>query len=333
MYTVVTGAAGFVGANLLRALNARGEREIIAVDRLDATDKFRNLVGCDFAEYLDADEFAARLEDGDFDGDLSAVLHQGACSDTMERDGAFMMRNNYRYSVRLLQHCLNEDVPFLYASSAAVYGNGSTFVESRQHEDPLNVYAYSKYAFDQVVRRTLDETDAPVAGFRYFNVYGPHEAHKGRMASVMWHFYHQLRADGHVKLFEGTGGIANGEQRRDFVSVDDVVRVNLDFLDHPERSGIYNVGSGHAETYNAVATSVVNAVRAAAGKADAPLDALVREGAIRYVPFPPALVGKYQNYTQADLAKLRASGYKAPTTPLDEGVRRYVEWLMARERA
>jgi ADP-L-glycero-D-manno-heptose 6-epimerase len=333
MYTVVTGAAGFVGANLVRALNARGEREIIAVDRFDATDKFRNLVGCDLADCLDADEFLARLEDGDFDGDLSAVLHEGACSDTMERDGAFMMRNNYRYSARLLQHCLNEDVPLLYASSAAVYGNGTTFVESREHEDPLNVYAYSKYAFDQLVRRTLADTGASIAGFRYFNVYGPREAHKGRMASVMWHFFHQLRGDGHVKLFEGTGGIANGEQRRDFVSVDDVVRVNLDFLDHPERSGIFNVGSGRAETYNAVATSVVNAVRAAEGKPAASLDALVREGAIRYVPFPPALVGKYQNYTQADLTKLRASGYKAPTIPLDEGVRGYVEWLMARERA
>jgi len=185
----------------------------------------------------------------------------------------------------------------------------------------------------EIVRRRLAQKRAQVAGFRYFNVYGPHEAHKGRMASVMWHFFHQFRAEGHVKLFEGTGGIANGEQRRDFVSVDDVVRVNLDFLEHPERSGIFNVGSGRAETYNAVATSVVNAVRAADGKPGAPLDALVREGAIRYIPFPPALVGKYQTFTQADLTKLRASGYQAPTIPLDEGVRRYVEWLMARERA
>jgi ADP-L-glycero-D-manno-heptose 6-epimerase len=333
MYTVVTGAAGFIGANLVRALNARGDKEILAVDRLDATDKFRNLVDLDFADYLDADEFAARLEDGDFDGDLSAVLHQGACSDTMERDGAFMMRNNYRYSARLLAHCQNDDVPFLYASSAAVYGNGTTFAEAREHEKPLNVYAYSKFAFDQLVRRQLPERTAPIAGFRYFNVYGPREAHKGRMASVVWHFFHQLRSDGHLRLFEGTDGIANGEQRRDFVSVDDVVRVNLDFLDHPERSGIFNVGSGRAETYNAVAAAVVNAVRAAEGKAAAPLASLVGEGAIGYVPFPPALVGKYQNYTQADLARLRAAGYAAPTVPLEEGVRRYVEWLMAHDRA
>ncbi|MBE7523582.1 MAG: ADP-glyceromanno-heptose 6-epimerase [Burkholderiales bacterium] len=333
MAIVVTGAAGFIGANLVRALNARGERDVLAVDRLDGSDKFRNLVGCDLADYLDADEFVDRLEAGDFDGDLAAILHQGACSDTMERDGAFMMRNNHRYSTRLLEHCQNDDVPFLYASSAAVYGGGTTFVEAREHEAPLNVYAYSKALFDDRVRRTLPERTAPIAGFRYFNVYGPHEGHKGRMASVVWHFFHQYLAEGRVKLFEGTGGIANGEQRRDFVSVEDVVRVNLDFLDHPERSGIFNVGSGRAETYNAVAAAVINAVRATEGASPSSVEALVREGAIGYIPFPPALAGRYQNFTQADLTKLRAAGYREPTLELVQGVRNYVEWMMARDRA
>ena len=332
MFIVVTGAAGFIGANLVKALNERGERDVIAVDRLDGTDKFRNLVDCEIADYLDADEFLERLDDGDFDGELAAVLHQGACSDTMERDGAFMMRNNYRYSARLLDFCQNDDVPFLYASSASVYGGGAAFAETRANEDPLNVYAYSKFLFDELVRRALPDRTAPIAGFRYFNVYGPREAHKGRMASVMWHFYHQVRAEGRVKLFEGSGGVANGEQRRDFVSVEDVVRINLDFLDHPERSGIFNVGSGRAETYNAVAAAVINAVRAAEGKPAATVEALVREGAIGYIPFPAALVGRYQNYTRADLTRLRAAGYDAPTLALDEGVRRYVEWMMARER-
>ena len=332
MFIVVTGAAGFIGANLVKALNERGERDVIAVDRLDGTDKFRNLVDCEIADYLDADEFLERLDDGDFDGELAAVLHQGACSDTMERDGAFMMRNNYRYSARLLDFCQNDDVPFLYASSASVYGGGAAFAETRANEDPLNVYAYSKFLFDELVRRALPDRTAPIAGFRYFNVYGPREAHKGRMASVMWHFYHQVRAEGRVKLFEGSGGVANGEQRRDFVSVEDVVRINLDFLDHPERSGIFNVGSGRAETYNAVAAAVINAVRAAEGKPAATVEALVREGAIGYIPFPTALVGRYQNYTKADLTRLRAAGYDAPTLSLDEGVRRYVEWMMARER-
>ncbi len=332
MFIVVTGAAGFIGANLVKALNERGERDVIAVDRLDGSDKFRNLVDCEIADYLDADEFLDRLDDGDFDGEIAAVLHQGACSDTMERDGAFMMRNNYRYSARLLEFCQNDDVPFLYASSASVYGGGTAFAEARANEDPLNVYAYSKFLFDELVRRTLPGRTAPIAGFRYFNVYGPREAHKGRMASVMWHFYQQVLAEGRVKLFEGTGGVANGEQRRDFVSIEDVVRVNLDFLDHPERSGVFNVGSGRAETYNAVAAAVINAVRAAGGRPPASVEELVREGAISYIPFPPALVGRYQNYTKADLARLRAAGYGAPTLTLDEGVRRYVEWMMARER-
>ena len=236
MYTVITGAAGFIGSNLVKALNARGETRILAVDDLTEGDKFRNLVDCEIADYLDKDEFLVRLSDGDFDDEIAAVLHQGACSDTMATDGRSMLANNYRYSVRLLEHCQDNDVPFLYASSAAVYGAGTAFREERACEAPLNVYAYSKFLFDQYVRGMLPERTAQVAGFRYFNVYGPREAHKGRMASVVWHFFNQYRASGKVRLFEGSGGYGAGEQRRDFVSVEDVVKVNLHFLGHPERS-------------------------------------------------------------------------------------------------
>ena len=240
-----------------------------------------------------------------------------------------MMRNNYRYSARLLQHCLNEDVPFLYASSAAVYGNGTTFVESREHEDPLNVYAYSKYAFDQLVRRTLADTDAPIAGFRYFNVYGPHEAHKGRMASVMWHFFHQFRAEGHEAL-RGHRRIANGEHRRDCVGRRRRARQPRfprpsQALGHFQRR---KRTRGRRTTRSRRRSSTRCARRRQSRAARRP----VREGAIRYIPFPPALLGKYQTFTQADLTKLRER-HNAPTIPLDEGVRRYVEWLMARERA
>jgi ADP-L-glycero-D-manno-heptose 6-epimerase len=329
VYTVVTGAAGFIGSNLVKALNARGETDILAVDDLTEGDKFRNLVDCDIADYVDKDEFLIRLADGDFDDDIAAVLHQGACSDTMATDGRAVLADNYRYSVRLLEHCQDNDVPFLYASSASVYGAGPAFREERACEAPLNVYGYSKFLFDQYVRHRLPERTAQVAGFRYFNVYGPREAHKGRMASVVWHFFSQYRALGKVQLFEGSGGYAAGEQRRDFVSVEDVVRINLDFLDHPERSGIWNLGTGKAATFNAVAAATINACRAADGQAALSFADLHRAGTIDYVGFPPGLADKYQSFTQADLSQLRAAGYAAPLLPVEEGVPRCVRALLA----
>ena len=329
MYTVVTGAAGFIGSNLVKALNARGEKRILAVDNLARADKFTNLVDCEIADYVDKDEFLGRLIDGDFDDDIAALLHQGACSDTMETDGRYMMRNNYRYSVSLVDWCQNNDVPFLYASSASVYGAGKVFREERANELPLNIYGYSKALFDQYVRRLLPERTAPIAGFRYFNVYGPRERHKGRMASVALHFFDQYRSDGCVRLFEGSGGYTAGEQRRDFVFVDDVVKVNLDFLDHPQRSGVFNVGSGLAATFNEVAVATINALRAAAGEPPKTLAELVDAGVIRYIPFPPALIGKYQSNTCADIGRLRNAGYRAPMVAVADGVRRYVDSLLA----
>jgi len=330
VYIVVTGAAGFIGSNLVRALNARGETDIIAVDNLLDARKFRNLADCDIADYLDQDEFIARITAGDFEDDITAVLHQGACADTTEADGRFMLRNNYRYSVTLLDHCQDNDIPFLYASSASVYGAGPVFTEQRANEAPLNVYGYSKFLFDQYVRRMLPERTAQVAGFRYFNVYGPREEHKGPMASVAHHLFHQYMSGGRVKLFEGSGGYAAGEQRRDFIFVDDVVKVNLAFLDHPGRSGIFNLGTGSAQSFNDVALATVNACLAHAGKPALALPELVRQRVIEYIPFPPQLVGKYQSYTQADLSALRAAGYREPMMGVAEGVTRYVESLISK---
>jgi ADP-L-glycero-D-manno-heptose 6-epimerase len=329
LYIVVTGAAGFIGSSLIRALNARGETRILAVDNLSRADTFRNLADCDIADYFDKDEFLPRLADGDFDDDIAAVLHQGACTDTMETDGRLMLANNYRYSMALLQHCQDNDVAFLYASSAAVYGAGTAFREERACEAPLNVYGYSKWLFDQYVRRLLPDRTSQVVGFRYFNVYGPREMFKGRMASVVWHFFNQYRADGRVQLFEGSGGYAAGEQLRDFVSIDDVVQVNLDFLDHSERSGIFNLGSGKAATFNAVAAATINACRAADGSEPLPFEALHRSGAIEYIAFPAALAGKYQSYTEADLGRLRAAGYAAPMRGIEQGVASCVQTLLA----
>jgi ADP-L-glycero-D-manno-heptose 6-epimerase len=243
------------------------------------------------------------------------------------------MQNNYRYSVTLLDYCQDNDIPFIYASSASVYGAGTTFHESREFEAPLNVYGYSKFLFDQYVRGVMAERTAQIAGFRYFNVYGPREAHKrGRGSSIAFNAYEQYRDQGRVRLFAGSGGYADGEQRRDFVSVEDVVAVNLAFVDHPQWSGIFNLGSGHASTFNAVAATTINTCDAARGEPPRTLAELVSAGAIEYVPMPAALEGKYQSFTEADLARLRAAGYAAPMLAVEEGVRRYVEWLISRDK-
>lgn len=328
MYYIVTGAAGFIGSNLVKALNERGENNIIAVDNLKRADKFKNLVDCEIADYLDKEDFLKKLQDGFFDGLVSAVLHQGACSDTMETDGRYMMENNYQYTLELLNYCQNEEVPFLYASSASVYGGGGVFKESREYESPLNVYAYSKFLFDQVVRRRWHKRSAQIVGLRYFNVYGPREQHKGRMASVAYHFFNQYRAEGRVRLFEGCDGYANGGQLRDFVSIEDVVKVNMYFLDNPHRSGIFNLGTGQAQSFNDVAVATVNTLRHAEGKPALSLAELQQQELISYIPFPDALRGKYQSYTQADIGALRNAGYAEPFLSVEQGVARYVEQML-----
>ncbi len=330
MYIVVTGAAGFIGSNLVKALNERGEYEVLAVDDLKQGDKFVNLVDCDIADYLDKEVFLRELGSGAFDGAIAAISHQGACSDTTATDGRYMMQNNYRYSRELLEYCVDEEIPYIYASSAAVYGAGPEFRENRACEAPLNVYGYSKFLFDQYVRRNWAERTAQVVGLRYFNVYGEREQHKARMASVAFHFFNQYRAHGRVRLFEGSGGFGNGEQRRDFIAVEDAVNVNLFFLDHPGQAGIFNVGTGAAQSFNDVAVATVNACRrhnqaAALGLAD-----MQRQGAIEYIPFPAELKGKYQSYTQADIKVLRDAGYDAPFLTVEQGVTRYVEKLIQR---
>lgn len=332
MFIVVTGAAGFIGSNIVKALNARGEKNIIAVDHLSQADKFKNLVDCDIADFFDRDEFIENLESGFFDDEISAVLHQGACSDTMETDGRYMMRNNYRYSASLLEYCQNNDIPLIYASSAAVYGAGKTFAEDRANEAPLNIYGYSKFMFDQLVRRVLPDRTAPVIGLRYFNVYGEREQHKGRMASVAWHFYQQYRNEGKIKLFEGSDGYAAGEQQRDFISVEDVAKVNLHFLDHPRHSGIYNLGTGRAEPFNAMALATLNTLARLEQKPEQTLEQWVAQGVIEYIPFPEKLIGKYQSYTQADITRLRSAGYSAPMLTVKEGASRYIEALTQREK-
>lgn len=328
MTLIVTGAAGFIGSNIVKALNNRGETRIIAVDNMTRADKFRNLVDCEIDDYVDKAAFIERFVRGDF-GTVRAVFHQGACSDTMETDGRYMMENNYAYSRALLEASLAQKAQFLYASSAAVYGGSGVFVEDRRYESPLNVYGYSKFLFDQIVGRALASAGSQIAGFRYFNVYGPRESHKGRMASVAFHNFNEFRAHGKVKLFGEYNGHGPGEQTRDFVSVEDLVKVVLFFFDHPEKSGVFNLGSGRAQPFNDIAMTVVNTLREFAGEPVLSLSEMVSQGVLEYVRFPDALRGKYQCFTQADQPRLRAAGYTAPFLSVQEGVRRYVQWLTA----
>ncbi|CAG9179574.1 ADP-glyceromanno-heptose 6-epimerase [Cupriavidus pampae] len=333
MTIIVTGAAGLIGSNLVKGLNDRGEHDIIAVDNLTRAEKFNNLVDCEIADYVDKQEFLARFARGDF-GKVRAVFHEGACSDTMETDGRYMMENNYRYTLALMESCLEQATQFLYASSAATYGASTTFREDREFERPLNVYGYSKFLFDQVVRRRLSSARASslsqIVGFRYFNVYGPREAHKGRMASVAFHNFNQFRSEGIVKLFGEYGGYGPGMHSRDFVSVEDVVKVNLFFLDHPEKSGIFNLGTGRAQPFNDIAQTVVNTLREADDRPPLSLEDMVQEGLVEYIKFPDALRGKYQCFTQSDVSRLRAAGYDAPFLTVQEGVARYCKWLVER---
>lgn len=335
MYYIVTGAAGFIGSRLVEGLNRRGINEIIAVDNLQhadksrpSGDKFRNLARLRIADYLDQAEFLAEIDH--FDGGVEAVFHQGACSDTTETDGRYVMDTNYRYSKQLLEWCQEEEVPLLYASSAAVYGDSAGFREEAACEKPLNLYAYSKLLFDGYVRQMLSGRTSQVAGLRYFNVYGPNEEHKAfygtNMTSVAYQAFNQFTKEKKVKLFVGSGGYGEGEQRRDFIHVDDVVAVNLWLLEHGGVSGIFNCGTGRAQSFNDVAAAVINTVKGSAASSAE----LVSQGLIAYVPFPPQLVGKYQSYTQADMSRLRAAGLDGDFMSVEQGVAAYVADLLAR---
>ena len=314
---IVTGGAGFIGSNIVQGLNARGIDDVLVVDDLTDGTKFKNIVDARIADYMDKDDFLDGVLGGDFDDiKIEAIFHQGACSSTTEWDGQFMMENNYEYSKTLLHFCQSKNVPFIYASSASVYGGGSVFKEDLANEEPLNVYGYSKFLFDQYVRKlgssNHQDITSQVVGLRYFNVYGPREQHKGSMASVAFHLNNQMLEKGDVKLFAGCDGYGDGEQVRDFVYVSDVVDVNLWFLDNPAVSGIFNCGTGKSQPFNDVAKGVLDHHK---------------KGSLSYIPFPDHLVGHYQSFTEADLTALRSVGCDVSFKTVNEGVASYMEWL------
>lgn len=315
---IVTGGAGFIGSNIIKALNDNGEDNILVIDDLTEGKKFSNLVDCKFYDYLDKDKFLECVIAGEKFGGVSAIFHQGACTDTTEWDGRYMMENNYQYSKHLLNYSLQHNVQFIYASSAAVYGNSSRFLENPRYELPINVYGYSKLIFDNYVRRIKDKATSQIAGFRYFNVYGPRETHKGRMASVAYHFDQQIVNTNYCKLFAASGGYNDGDQRRDFVFVEDVAKVNLWFYQNPEKNGIFNLGTGRSQSFNDVANAVIS---------------WHGSGEVKYIPFPQELEGAYQHFTEADISELRKNGYNHPFKTVEEGVTSYLDIIHAQQKA
>jgi ADP-L-glycero-D-manno-heptose 6-epimerase len=301
---IVTGGAGFIGSNIIKGLNDQGIDDILVVDNIASSSKYLNLNGLKFKDFIHKDDLIRRLDALD---NVEMVFHEGACSSTTETDGNYMLRNNYEYTKTILAACVKWNAKLVYASSASVYGGGENgFAEKTDCEYPLNVYASSKWMFDNFLRRNFSSLKIPVVGLRYFNVYGPQENHKGSMASVAFHFFNQIKENGSMKLFEGSD-----EFRRDFIHVDDVVKVNMHFLDE-SNSGIFNCGTGIARSF----LDIANVFHGLNSGSD-----------ISFIPFPAHLEGKYQAYTCANLDALRASGYKEQFLSLEEGMGSYYNKL------
>lgn len=319
---IVTGGAGFIGSAILWRLNQRGVDDILAVDHLGESEKWKNLVPLRFSDYLDRSVFIDRLEAGDFGDTIDAVFHLGACSSTTERNADYLMENNYRYTARIAAWAeAHPKCRFIYASSAATYGNGEQGYEDDEDRlpllRPLNMYGYSKHLFDLLARRK--GWLSRMVGLKYFNVYGPNENHKGDMRSLVNKAYPGVRDEGKMRLFQShRENYGHGEQRRDFIYVKDAVEMTLFFLDHPEVNGIFNIGGGEARTWNEVAAALFQAT----GK---PVD-------IEYIPMPEGLRGKYQYYTCADMTKLRIAGCAHAPMTLETAVGEYATDYLKPER-
>ncbi len=310
---VVTGGAGFIGSNIVRALNESGREDILVVDHLGLSDKWKNLRGLRFADYLEREEFRRRVLE-DRLGHIAGVVHMGACSATTERDASYLADNNYRFSIELCEWCVAHHARLVYASSAATYGDGAAgYADDPAHLSdlrPMNMYGFSKHLFDLWARRR--NLLGLIAGLKFFNVYGPGEAHKGDMRSMVHKAWGQIQATGRVRLFKSARpDFGDGEQRRDFVYVRDAAAVVLHLLTHNEINGLFNCGQGKARTWNDLAAAV--------------FAAMGRKPDIEYIDMPDALRDRYQYHTEADITRLRQAGYAAPMTSLEDGVADYVK--------
>ena len=316
---IVTGGCGMIGSNIVLALNKIGIKNILIVDDLSDGRKFFNISDLDFEDYIDKEAFLNLIKNDYNFGKVELVFHQGACSSTTEWDGKFLMNNNYEYSKILLKWSQKINARFIFASSASVYGLGvNGFTENINCEKPINPYAFSKLCFDNYLRKIINKANTQIVSLRYFNVYGPRENHKDKMASTILHFHNQIKKENNCKLFKGIDGYKNGEQMRDFIFVEDCADINLWFMKNETNSGIFNVGTGKAMSFNNVAENVLKWHKIQNKKFN---------GGIEYIEFPEELKGFYQNYTKANINKLRSIGYKKEFTSLNQGIIKYIEWL------
>ena len=308
---IVTGGAGFIGTNLVRAL-LELNKKVLVVEELDKyVSKFENIKNLEIVDCLGHDVFLKELANEKFKNKIEHIFHLGACSKTTEPDREYIMDVNLRYSKELLKYAANNDIDMVYASSASVYGDGKVFKENSINESSLNHYSESKLLFDNFVRENFVKINSQVVGMRYFNVYGPYEQHKEVMSSVIFHFYNQFKKHGMLKLFKGSHGYGNGEQRRDFVYVKDTIDVKMWFMNN-NISGIFNVATGISRSFNDVANSVIK---------------FFNSGYIEYIDFPAGLEKQYQAFTEADMTNLKNNGYPGKPTELENGVESYLSFL------
>ena len=310
---VITGGSGFIGSNLAKSLGHSSE--LLIVEELDKqTDKFSNISDIDYVDCIDKDKFLLNIknEEKKYSSKIDIIFHLGACSKTTEKDRNYIMSTNFEYSKDLLHFCANNKIPLIYASSASVYGESKIFVEDQKYESSLNHYAESKLLFDNYYRKNSSKISSQVAGLRYFNVYGPREKHKKGMFSVVYRFYHQIKESQEIKLFKASHGYEDGEQRRDFIHVDDTINVKKWIMNSKNTSGLFNVGTGLSRSFNDVAENVISNLGG---------------GKIKYIDFPNDLKSQYQAFTEADINLLRKSGYEKKFLSIEDGVKNYINWL------
>ncbi len=312
---IVTGGAGFIGSNLVNQLNIENTHDILIVEESNTyTKKFENLKNLKYLDCIDKDTFIKEIQNSpqNYIDQTNCIFHLGACSKTTEPDREYIMNTNFEFSKNLLKFSSNNKIPLIYASSASVYGNGIKFKEDPNNESFLNHYAESKLLFDKFYRENASKISSQVVGLRYFNVFGPRENHKEGMSSVVFHFYNQMKNNGEIKLFKGSHGYDDGEQRRDFICVEDTIKVKTWFQKHQNISGIYNVGTGTSRTFNDIANCVLT---------------YFGKGEIKYVDFPENLINQYQAFTEADMTDLKSKGFNETFTTLEKGVKNYLDWL------